>query len=833
MGPECGTTIVNGVGLGFANRVRRGHVGLVAASGTGLQEVASLIHGLGGGVSQAIGTGGRDLHDAVGGLATLQVLGWLGEDPETRVIALVSKAPSAAVARRVLEHARASGKPVVAYLPGWLGVPPAGVLSVTALEEAAVAAMRALGHVVPGFSRRERPPSARGRRPGRLLGLYTGGTLGEEARAIVGGDGHEVIDFGDSAYTHGRPHPIIDPSLRNARVAQAGDEADVRVLLLDVILGDGAHPDPAGALAAAVREARGRARRARRTLEVVAHVVGTDEDPQGLAEQEGKLREAGVHVCPTNRLAAELARDLAEGRDARGEPVKESHGRRRPPSSRSVGQGVQGTEGGGARSTEPGGAGSAEPAAARAAEGGLFGAELAVVSVGVGLFADALGARGVPLSRVDWRPPATGCDLSALWRDEVDVANGEALRRLRDARPVLVDVQPALAVVPGMTPTTVLHAGPPLPWARMSGPVRGAVVGALLYERLAETPAEAERLAGSGGLSFDPCHHHGAVGPMAGVTTARMPVFVVEDRATGRRSYSTLNEGLGKVLRYGAYAPEVLDRLSWMETVLGPALGVAVRQAGGVDVRTLVAQALQMGDECHNRNRAASALLIKTLAPHVAALDLAAAERARVLAFAGGNEHFFLNLGMAACKATLDAAHGVPGSSLVTAMARNGTEFGIRVSGLGDRWFTGPADLPIGLYFAGFGPEDANPDVGDSAITETAGLGAFAMAGAPAIVQFVGGTPADAIRHTRRMYEITLGESDVYRLPTLDFRGTPTGIDVRLVLQTGILPQINTGIAHRLAGIGQIGAGLVTPPLQCFEQAGQALAAELARARFP
>jgi Protein of unknown function (DUF1116) len=463
-----------------------------------------------------------------------------------------------------------------------------------------------------------------------------------------------------------------------------------------------------------------------------------------------------------------------------------------------------------------------------AAEGGLFGADLRVVNAGVDLFAAALAARGVPVSRVDWRPPATEV-LSTLWRDEVDAANREAMSRLGAAQPVLVDVRPALEVVPGMTPTTLLHAGPPLPWERMSGPVRGAVIGALLYERLAETPEEAERLAGSGTLAFDPCHHHAAVGPMAGITTARMPVMVVENRAGGNRSYATLNEGLGKALRYGANAPDVIDRLRWFEAVLGPALGEVLRRMGGVDIRGLIAQAVQMGDECHNRNRAASALLIKALAPHVAALDLAPAERERILAFAAGNDHFFLNVGMAACKAALDAAHGVPRSSLVTTMARNGTEFGIRVSGLGDRWFTGPAGTPVGLYFPGFSGEDANPDMGDSAITETAGLGAFAMAGAPAIVQFVGGTPADALAYTRRMYEITLGESEVYRLPTLDFRGTPTGIDVRLVLQTGILPQINTGIAHKKPGIGQIGAGLVNPPMACFEAAGRALAAELAR----
>jgi Protein of unknown function (DUF1116) len=464
-----------------------------------------------------------------------------------------------------------------------------------------------------------------------------------------------------------------------------------------------------------------------------------------------------------------------------------------------------------------------------AAEGGLFGAELRVVNAGVDLFADALRDRGVPVSRVDWRPPASAT-VAALWRDEVDAANREALGRLGAAQPVLVDVRPAIEVVPGMTPTTLLHAGPPIPWDRMSGPVRGAVIGALLYERLAETPEEAERLAESGSLTFDPCHHHAAVGPMAGITTARMPVLVLENRAGGNRSYSTLNEGLGKALRYGAFAPDVIERLRWFETVLGPALGEVLRRIGGVDIRNLIAQALQMGDECHNRNRAASALLIKTLAPYVAALDIPAAERERILTFAAGNDHFFLNVGMAACKAALDAAHGVPLSSLVTTMARNGTEFGIRVSGLGDRWFTGPSGTPVGLYFPGFSGDDANPDMGDSAITETAGLGAFAMAGAPAIVQFVGGTPADALGYTRRMYEITLGESEAYRLPALDFRGTPTGIDVRLVLQTGILPQINTGIAHRLPGVGQIGAGLVNPPMACFEAAGRALAAELAGA---
>ncbi len=461
---------------------------------------------------------------------------------------------------------------------------------------------------------------------------------------------------------------------------------------------------------------------------------------------------------------------------------------------------------------------------------GLLDREPVTIAVGPELFAEALTAQGARVVRVDWHPPSLGAELAGLWNAEVDAANETALERLLNAHPFLIDVRPAIEVVPGMRRDLILHAGPPIEWARMSGPLRGAVIGALLYEGRAASPEEAEALASSGRVGFEPCHHHAAVGPMAGVTTASMPVFVIENRAHGNRAYSNLNEGLGKVLRYGAFAPEVIERLGWFRDVLGSALGVAVRETGGIDVRALIAQALQMGDECHNRNRAASALLIKALAPALAGLALPAVERTRILAFAGGNEHFFLNVGMAAAKAACDAAHGVPGSTLVTTMARNGTDFGIRVSGLGERWFTAPAGTPVGLYFSGFGADDANPDIGDSAITETSGIGGFAMAGAPAIVQFVGGTPADALRYTELMYEITLAESEAYRIPVLGFRGTPTGIDVRLVMQTGVMPQINTGIAHRRPGIGQIGAGLVKPPRACFEAALHALAEQRRRA---
>ncbi|HEX4834715.1 MAG TPA: DUF1116 domain-containing protein [bacterium] len=363
----------------------------------------------------------------------------------------------------------------------------------------------------------------------------------------------------------------------------------------------------------------------------------------------------------------------------------------------------------------------------------------------------------------------------------------------------------------------------------MSGPVRGAVIGALLYERRARSAAEASRLVTSGRIRFEPCHHHGAVGPMAGIISPSMPVYIVENAAGGTRAYSTLNEGYGKVLRYGAYSDDVLARLRWIEGTLAPAIGRALDLAGGIDMKTLVAQALQMGDEGHNRNKAGSALLARLLAPHLVRTGAPADQQNAVLRYLADNDLAVLNPVMAACKATMDAAHGIAGSTLVTAMARNGTDFGIRVSGLGERWFTGPAELPRGLYFPGFSAEDANPDVGDSTITETAGLGAFAMAAAPAIVKFVSGTAREALASTLEMYEITLAENPAFGIPQLDFRGTPTGIDIRRVVRTGILPRINTGIAHRDPGIGQIGAGLVRPPRVCFEQALEAMAAVLGR----
>lgn len=409
---------------------------------------------------------------------------------------------------------------------------------------------------------------------------------------------------------------------------------------------------------------------------------------------------------------------------------------------------------------------------------------------------------------------------------DIDAANLEAVTRMIEARPVLMGMGRALDVIPGMHADLILHAGPPIGWERMSGPLRGAIIGALIFEGRATSAEEAEALATSGQITFAPCHHHATVGPMAGVTSASMMVYIVENKTHGNRAYSNLNEGYGKVLRYGAYQEDVQQRLRWMNEVLAPVLSAAIEMCGGIDVRALLSEALHMGDEGHNRNKAGSILYTKTLAPWIARTAPDAETAADILRFLGDNALSVLNPVMAACKAMADAAHGVRGSTLVSTMARNGTDFGIRVSGLGDRWFTAPAQVPDGLYFPGFSNADANPDIGDSTITETAGIGAFAMAAAPAIVTFVSGKPRDAINATLEMYEITTAEHKSFTIPQLDFRGTPTGIDLRKVVETGITPRVNTGIAHKNAGVGQVGAGLVRPPLSIFEDALVAFAEE-------
>ncbi|MFN0027288.1 MAG: DUF1116 domain-containing protein [Acidimicrobiales bacterium] len=460
----------------------------------------------------------------------------------------------------------------------------------------------------------------------------------------------------------------------------------------------------------------------------------------------------------------------------------------------------------------------------------LFAQELRVANVGLTGFAENLRHAGGQVVELDWRPPAdgdieAGRALAGLVNDaRVEQANRIAFARYLDAQPVLIDVLTAGQAIAALHgEQRILHAGPPIAWAEMCGPMQGAIVGAMLYEGWAHSAEVAEVMAAGGQVAFEPAHHHHAVGPMAGIISPSMPLWVVENSVTGDRTFCNFNEGLGKVLRFGANTPAVIERLAWMGTELFEVVRAAVAQIGGLELKPLLARALHMGDECHNRNAAATALLCKHLLPAMLSDGSPMDALRRVTDFIMGNDHFFLNVSMAACKSMLDAAAGVAHSSMVTVMARNGVNFGIQVSGTGEEWFQAPANPVDGLFFPGYNVQDAAADLGDSAITETAGLGGFAMAAAPAIVQFVGGTPADATAHSRRMHTITLGTNPAFTLPALDFGPTAAGIDARAVADSGVLPIINTGIAHRHAGVGQIGAGITTAPMGCFVAAINAL----------
>ena len=412
--------------------------------------------------------------------------------------------------------------------------------------------------------------------------------------------------------------------------------------------------------------------------------------------------------------------------------------------------------------------------------------------------------------------------LARLWGDEaIEAANREAVQRILSGEPVLVDVVPASEAIPRLAEgRTILHAGPPIEWPRMCGPLQGAICGAIVFEGWAPDLAAAEQARRQRQHSVAPNHHYDAVGPMTGLTTRSMPVLVVENRKFGNRAYCTINEGLGKVMRFGGNDAEVLKRLAWLRDVLGPALGKALRAREGVHLKPLIARGLSMGDEMHQRNVGCTGLFLREIAPWLARTSDDNTQLGEALAFIAGNDQFFLNIAMALGKAMTDPARNIARSSIVTAMCRNGTDFGIRVSGTGDTWFTAPVEMPVGLYFPGFSAADANPDIGDSAIVETIGLGGFAMAAAPAVVGFVGaGSAADAAVFTQTMREITAAENPEWTIPALDFAGVATGIDVRLVVETGIAPTINTGIAHRKPGVGQVGAGVVRAPMACFTQA--------------
>lgn len=830
MGPDCGTAIVSGAGLGFANQVKPGRIGIVAASGTGAQQVSTLLDAAGAGISQLIGTGGRDLTRNVGGLSAKQALKALAGDKDTDHVIVVSKPADAEVVTQMETLAFDLGIGV-----SWAVLSPDS----TDLTESVEAALDSCGFDVPTWPSWGTAETTEVLKQGPLVGLFCGGTMADEAMLIaaetlgpitsnipLGGaqkitgatlptSAHTVVDFGDDGMTQGRAHPMIDPSLRLEAIAEAGGSAGV--LLLDLVLGHGAHAAPAEGLADAITAARRSAAQAGRGLPVIVSLIGTQSDPQDFSATVAALVGAGAEVYVSNAQATRRAVSLIAADDT---PAVASP-------TAAPGRSATASAAGNTTSPLAGSAtntGTAADSNDASNLNGLLSTEPSVVSVGLSLFADALRAQAVPVVEVPWQPPLgdAGLLMSVMSNPRRLAANAQALESMLNAGAQLVGLRPARECL-GLADNEFLHSGPPLEFERASGPMRGALAGAVVFEGLTDTLEEAEAGLGDGRFRMAPCHSKDAVGPMAGVISPSMWMFELIDPVHGNRAYCSLNEGLGKVLRYGANNDEVLDRLRWMRDILGPVLAQAVAAHGPIDTKYYVSQMLASGDEGHNRNRTATLLFLRDLMPDLLALDFPPDDLAEVCRFLGANDYFALNLVMPTCKLAMAAAKGVPGSSLVVTMARNGTDFGIQLSGTGDEWFTGPAQIADGLYLGDFGPDDANPDIGDSAITETAGIGGLAMAAAPAVVRLVGGDVAFAVETTRRMYEITAGEHPIHQIPILEFRGVPSGIDLVKVLRTNVLPQINTGMAGRVAGVGQVGAGLVNPPMDCFTRGLESL----------
>lgn len=830
MGPDCGTGIMGGVPIAFANLVSTGAIGIIGASGTGIQELTTIIDRLGEGVENAIGTGGRDLSEQVGGITMLDFINAMEQDENVKVMIVISKPPAQEVREKMIGRLRAVKKPVVTV---FMGEKPEyheeGFYHAYTLDEAARLAV--------GLVRGEKLPEAPDFLGGAecfkpedkksIKAYYSGGTLAGEAAMLIKdslglkmppedvagymlkADGHVVVDLGDDAYTQGKPHPMIDPAKRTECMREALEDRSTGVILFDIMLGYGSHEDMAGALLPTILELKKKAGREGRKLFFVATVCGTRKDYQGYDKAVETLSGAGVIVCETNKAAVRTAVRLT-GRDFE-EPAKEIRAKEAPETV-CMGYSKELLE--------------------------LLSGKPRIINVGLKSFADVAGKYGCQVVQYDWTPPAGGNlelirILNYLRNNEsvdIDAANHSVIARVVSSQPVIKDVARAKTVIPELNAgKVILHAGPPIAYREMPDPMQGSCVGAVLFEEWAKDEDSARALLESGEVKFTPCHHVNAVGPMGGITTANMPVFVVENEDGGNRAYCTMNEGIGKVLRFGAYSEEVVNRLRWMRDVLGPVLGQAIRSLDrGLSVNPMLAKAVAMGDEFHQRNIAASLVFLKELAPVITGLDIKEKDRYDVIKFLSDTDQFFLNIMMAAGKAVMDSARTVTEGTVVTAMCRNGKDFGIRIAGMGDQWFTGPVNTPKGLYFTGYDSEDACPDMGDSAITETFGVGGMAMIAAPAVTRFVGaGGYEDALRTSTEMTEITIDRNPNFIIPNWNFQGICLGIDARLVVEKGIVPVINTGIAHKTAGFGQIGAGTVRPPMECFEKAVAAYAKKL------
>ena len=830
MGPDCGTGIISSIPIAFTNVVSPGNIGVVGASGTGIQEVTTIIDRLGGGVVHAIGTGGRDLSDKVGAITVKDAIVALENHEPTDVICVISKPPAKEVRDEVVQLLQSISKPVVAI---FLGEKPEAhegkvYLAHTLEETAQIAVDLANEEAVKRnyFTKLDKPNVSTLDKDKVVKGLYSGGTLAAEAGMLISealnleglvkqegyilhSHGYDVIDLGDDIYTQGKPHPMIDPEVRIQKIEEYAEDEQTGIILFDVVLGYGAHEDMVGALLPAIEAAQTKAKTAGGDLYFVATVCGTTKDPQNYQDAVDRLKAAGVYVAESNAKAVQLALLL---------------------------KGVEMSEADKAVEDYTGTTIDVPTVSEQVME--LLTTKSRIINVGLQSFNESILQYGGQTEQFNWRPRASGNKkmiriLDALedFEDQITADNQEVTDKIKNAQPFLIDVVPAKTVIAELNEQqkTLLHAGPPIEWSEMTGPMQGSCIGAALFERWATNEEEARRLLESGEVRFMPCHHVQAVGPMGGITSANMPVFVVENRLTGNRAYCILNEGIGKVLRFGAYSQEVIDRLDWIKDVLGPTIAKALQLTEeGINLNVLIARSITMGDEFHQRNIAASLNFLKEISPLIIQTDIPEDQKYEVIKFLADTDQFFLNIMMATGKAIVDGARSETKGTVVTTMTRNGVNFGIRIAETEDEWHIAPVNTPKGLYFTGFTEADGNPDIGDSAITETVGVGAMAMVAAPGVTRFVGaGGFEDALETSNEMAKICLGHNSTFSIPTWDFQGTCLGIDIRKVVETGITPVINTGIAHKEAGVGQVGAGTVRAPLGCFENALTAYAKKL------
>ena len=830
MGPDCGTGIISSIPIAFTNVVSPGNIGVVGASGTGIQEVTTIIDRLGGGVVHAIGTGGRDLSDKVGAITVKDAIVALENHEPTDVICVISKPPAKEVRDEVVQLLQSISKPVVAI---FLGEKPEAhegkvYLAHTLEETAQIAVDLANEEAVKRnyFTKLDKPNVSTLDKDKVVKGLYSGGTLAAEAGMLISealnleglvkqegyilhSHGYDVIDLGDDIYTQGKPHPMIDPEVRIQKIEEYAEDEQTGIILFDVVLGYGAHEDMVGALLPAIEAAQTKAKTAGGDLYFVATVCGTTKDPQNYQDAVDRLKAAGVYVAESNAKAVQLALLL---------------------------KGVEMSEADKAVEDYTGTTIDVPTVSEQVME--LLTTKPRIINVGLQSFNESILQYGGQTEQFNWRPRASGDKkmiriLDALedFEDQITADNQEVTDKIKNAQPFLIDVVPAKTVIAELNEQqkTLLHAGPPIEWSEMTGPMQGSCIGAALFERWATNEEEARRLLESGEVRFMPCHHVQAVGPMGGITSANMPVFVVENRLTGNRAYCILNEGIGKVLRFGAYSQEVIDRLDWIKDVLGPTIAKALQLTEeGINLNVLIARSITMGDEFHQRNIAASLNFLKEISPLIIQTDIPEDQKYEVIKFLADTDQFFLNIMMATGKAIVDGARSETKGTVVTTMTRNGVNFGIRIAETEDEWHIAPVNTPKGLYFTGFTEADGNPDIGDSAITETVGVGAMAMVAAPGVTRFVGaGGFEDALETSNEMAKICLGHNSTFSIPTWDFQGTCLGIDIRKVVETGITPVINTGIAHKEAGVGQVGAGTVRAPLGCFENALTAYAKKL------